>query len=104
MKIIDTHSHLYSDKFTKDLDEVIERGKEVLHAIFLPNINNSTLEAMNALHQRDPNFFFPMIGLHPCDVQADWEDELTKLKASLDKGTHSYFGIGETGIDLYWDP
>ncbi len=103
MKIIDTHSHLYSEKFDQDIEEVIFRAREVLHAVFLPNISEDSVASMNRLTQRAPDFFFPMMGLHPSDVKESWEEDLVRLKTYLDDPVHEYYGIGETGIDLYWD-
>ncbi|MEO1414886.1 MAG: TatD family hydrolase [Bacteroidota bacterium] len=102
-KIIDTHSHLYSHKFDKDQDAAIKRAQDVLQAVFLPNINRESVEAMHALTEKNPRFFFPMIGLHPSDVKEAWATELTYLKSLLDDPDMTYYGIGETGIDLYWD-
>jgi TatD DNase family protein len=42
-----------------------------------------------------------MMGLHPCDVEEDWEDELERLLAWFDK--RNYIAVGEIGLDLYWD-
>ncbi|MCI4670879.1 MAG: TatD family hydrolase [Bacteroidia bacterium] len=103
MKIIDTHSHLYSEKFNKDLPEVIARAQEVLEAVFLPNIDLKSIPSMLALTEKAPDFFFPMMGLHPCDVKEGWEKTLEEMKAEIEKGEVKYVGIGETGIDLYWD-
>ncbi|MEL6134380.1 MAG: TatD family hydrolase, partial [Bacteroidota bacterium] len=101
--IIDTHAHLYSQKFDQDVEAVIGRAKEVLKAVFLPNINRESVGPMHELVSRDPAFFYPMMGLHPSDVKENWEDELAYLKRLLDNPQHTYYGIGETGIDLYWD-
>lgn len=102
-KFIDTHSHLYSRKFDHDQAAVIARAQEVLHAVFLPNIDLESVDAMHALTDKAPGFFFPMMGLHPCDVKEDFEAQLARMEALLDKGEYQYVGIGETGIDLYWD-
>lgn len=102
-RIIDTHSHLYSDKFDHDQDAVIARAQEVLQAVLLPNIDADSVTAMHALDEKLPGFFFSMMGLHPCHVQENWEAQLTELKAFLDATPDRYVGIGETGLDLYWD-
>ncbi|MEM8891375.1 MAG: hydrolase TatD, partial [Bacteroidota bacterium] len=52
--MIDTHSHLYSSKFDKDKEEVINRAKEVLEAVFLPNIDRNSIEGMHALADHSP--------------------------------------------------
>jgi len=42
-----------------------------------------------------------MMGLHPTSVKEDFQDELDRVRHELENGT--YFGVGETGIDLHWD-
>ena len=103
IRIIDTHSHLYSDTFAHDQDAVIARAQQVLQAVLLPNIDADSIEVMHALDQKVPGFFFSMMGLHPCHVQENWQEQLAELKAYLDKSPQRYVGIGETGLDLYWD-
>ena len=45
--------------------------------------------------------FYPMMGLHPCSVKEDWKSQLSMIKEKLFNG--KYIGVGEIGIDLYWD-
>ncbi|NNE27383.1 MAG: TatD family hydrolase [Saprospiraceae bacterium] len=100
--LIDTHAHLYLDAFDDDIDEIIQRSKDNnVKMIFLPNIDSGTTEAMNILADRFPGFCLPMIGLHPCSVKEDFKAELDHLVDELKQG--KYYGVGETGIDLYWD-
>lgn len=99
---IDTHAHLYLDQFSADLADVIQRAKlDQVLKIFLPNIDSSTTESMNAISARYPNLLYPMIGLHPCSVKENYKSELMHIEEQLALG--GYYGIGETGIDLYWD-
>lgn len=102
-KYIDTHSHLYTSKFDWDRAATTERAQEVLDAVFLPNIDTGTIEAMHALTAQAPDFYFPLMGLHPSHVKEGFEAELATMKKWLDNPAHTYYGIGETGIDLYWD-
>lgn len=102
-KYIDTHSHLYTSKFDWDRAATTERAQEVLDAVFLPNIDTDTIEAMHALTAQAPDFYFPLMGLHPSHVKEGFEAELATMKKWLDNPAHTYYGIGETGIDLYWD-
>ncbi len=99
---IDTHSHLYLDVFQNDLDDVIQRNKanNVQH-IFLPNIDMDSIEHMMDLHYKYPDLFFPMMGLHPCDVDENFEHHLNNMESWMN--THPFFGIGETGLDMYWE-
>ena len=101
MKIIDTHSHLYSDKFSEDLDQVIDRADQITEAIFLPNIDEQSIEPMHQLVNKKPSLFFPMMGLHPCSVQENFERILEKMEQKFEE--ERYYGVGETGLDLYWD-
>lgn len=102
MVLADTHTHLYSKQFTHDRTEAVERA---IHAgvkhLFLPNIDLDSIEGMHQLSGLFPNHCFPMMGLHPCSVKENYLEVLEKMKTLLN--TNKYYGIGETGIDLYWD-
>ena len=99
--IIDTHSHVYLDVFKEDLAEVVERAKSFeVSKVLLPNIDESSIAPMLALCKAYPSFFHSMIGLHPCDVNDDYEEVLARMKALVP--IVKPVGIGETGIDLHW--
>ena len=100
--IIETHAHIYSDKFQEDLDETIDRAKEIgVERILMPNIDTESIEVMLEVAQKFPNYCLPMMGLHPCSVNAGFEKELYKVEDWLNKDT--FVAVGEMGIDLYWD-
>lgn len=102
MIFTDTHSHHYSSKFKDDLDDSIQRAFDnKVERIFLPNIDRDSIESMNYLVEKYPGHFFPMMGLHPCSVQEDFNQVLDDFEKELRKG--HYVGVGEIGIDLYWD-
>lgn len=99
---IDTHAHLYLSQFKEDIDAVIQRAEHNnVKKVFLPNIDSSTISDMLQLASDFPDICFPMIGLHPCSVKKDYKEELSIVKEMLEK--ERFYGIGETGIDLYWD-
>ncbi len=102
-KPIDTHAHLYAEAFQADRTEVLNRAKSTLEAVFLPNIDKQSLGHMMDIADSDPGFFFPMIGLHPCHVGEYFEQELDVLELFLHQNPARLYGIGETGLDLYWD-
>lgn len=110
-KLIDTHAHLYTSQFDNDIQTVIQRAKKVNEAIFLPNIDLDSIDAMLRLVQHDTHLLYPMMGLHPCSVKSEYETALAKMYVYLQKhqqqvqqgGNPIFYGIGETGIDLYWD-
>ena len=99
---VDTHAHLYLEQFNEDIDEVILRAQNIgVTHIMLPDIDSSTTQSMLDLSDRYPELCYPMIGLHPCSVKAEYRGELDLIVTQLEK--RQYYGIGETGIDLYWD-
>ena len=102
MQIIDTHTHLYLDKFKEDIDKVISRAKEngVSKFIF-PAIDSSHFENMRNLKNRYPENIYLMTGLHPTDVKENYKEELDFVTKTLKN--HNYVAVGEIGIDLYWD-
>ena len=102
MNLIDTHTHLFCSQFDEDRHQVVQKAiEEGVDKMLLPNINSETVEAMHQLCQDFPQHCYPMMGLHPCDVKDDYEQELEIVKSHLDKG--DYVAVGEIGIDLYWD-
>ena len=103
MRFIDTHSHLYSSKFDQDREKVIKDAINLgVEKFLLPNISSKYTKRMNDLCAEFPDNCFPMMGLHPCDVNsASYERELQHVKEELEK--EKYIAVGEIGLDLYWD-
>jgi len=100
--LIDTHSHLYLEEFDDDRREVVERAKRAgIVKILLPNIDASTIAALQKSVEEHSDIFLPMAGLHPTSVKEDYESELEIAENELRKG--GYIAVGEIGIDLYWD-
>jgi TatD DNase family protein len=102
MNLIDTHCHLYLPDFASDLSEVIRKSEmEGVVQFYLPAIDFNTSGSLLNLEQQFPGKCFAMTGLHPCSVKADYKTELKWVQDSLEK--RSFVGIGETGLDFYWD-
>ena len=100
--MIDTHSHIYSEDFDADRDEVILRAQDMgVKQIILPNCDSSTLPQMLALEAAYPGYCHATIGLHPTSVKENYKEELALIKSELER--RGYLAIGEIGIDLYWD-
>ncbi|MCB9354255.1 MAG: TatD family hydrolase [Lewinellaceae bacterium] len=101
--MIDTHAHLYSGKFDPDRSEMVQRAIDAgVSRMYLPNIDAGSIDAMLALEAAFPEHCFAMMGLHPGSVQPDtYEQELALVEKHL--GERAWAGVGETGIDLYWD-
>ena len=102
MNFIDTHAHIYSPKFDTDREEVIQRAVDNgVGRIYMPNIDVDSIDTMLEAELRHPDVCIPTMGLHPCDVDKDFEKQLYVMEDWLDK--RSFAAIGETGLDLYWD-
>ncbi len=102
--LIDTHCHLYLEDFKADLAEVIQRATDSgVQKIFLPAIDKETHEQLNALTQLSTGKLqlLPMMGVHPCSVKENFEEELKTAEHLLNNG--KYFAVGEIGLDYYWD-
>jgi len=85
-----------------DLDEVIQRAySNDVRKIILPNIDSSSVKNLLNLVDTYPHICFPLMGLHPTSVNHDYQEELQVVEYWLKK--RKFYGIGEIGIDLYWD-
>ena len=102
--MIDTHSHIFSEEFDADLPEVVARAREVgVEKIFMPNIDDTSLQAMLDVASRYPGYCYPMLGFHPTSVEGpEAINKVREMKRCLVSG-HRYIAIGEVGLDLYWD-
>jgi TatD DNase family protein len=100
--LIDSHSHIYAEEFNHDRGEVVQRAFEAgVSKIILPNIDSSSVESMLQLCGKYPANCFPLMGLHPTSVNESYKNELEIVESWL--GKSKFCGIGEIGIDLYWD-
>lgn len=102
MKLIDTHNHLYLEDFDPEQEKLIGEALESgIDTLLLPNVDLETVGRMHDLCDRYPDFAFPMMGLHPTSVKADYAADLRQIESYLPK--RPYCAIGEIGIDLFWD-
>lgn len=102
MIITDTHTHLYSEAFDDDRDDMVKRAIEQgVSRFFIPAIDSTYTESMLQLEQDYPNNVFLMMGLHPTHVKDNFTDELKHVEGMLT--ARKFYAIGEIGIDLYWD-
>ena len=124
INIIDTHTHLDAEEFDEDRAEAFARAKEAgVGKVFLPAIDVKTTHAVLELSHQYPGYAYPMIGLHPEEVKADWKEQLAELRKILEshfldsdivntgscvqnscKGRKlsDFIAIGEVGLDYYW--
>ena len=102
MILTDTHTHLYSEEFDLDRNEMIQRAiSKGVTRFFVPAIDSTCTQSMYELEENYPENVFLMMGLHPCYVKENYLDELNHIETELSK--RKFFAIGEIGIDLFWD-
>ena len=117
MTFIDTHAHIDGPEFDQDRADVIARAREAgAAAIFVPAIDLPTSRNILDLCRQHPGYLYPMVGLHPEEVRADWCEVLDNIKPLLSieapsgavggafgsAGGASPIAIGEVGLDFYW--
>lgn len=101
--LVDTHAHVFGEEFAEDRSEVIARCLEAgVGAVMLPNLDDKSIEATMSTARDYPKVCFPMLGLHPTYVGADYKEVLARIKAALDLYRHECVGVGEIGLDYYW--
>ena len=99
MLFVDTHCHLDGEEFRDDLEAVVTRAREAgVAAIGVPGINLESCKTVLELCRRYTDYCYPMLGLHPEDVKADWKEVLEAIKPAL----LSVKAVGEVGLDYYW--
>ncbi len=102
MILTDTHTHLYSEAFDEDRQEVIARAISLgIERFFVPAIDSSYTKAMLDLEKRFPEQVYLMKGLHPTSVKENYKEELRHVEEHLSQ--RKFYAVGEIGIDLYWD-
>ncbi|MFP4091560.1 MAG: TatD family hydrolase [Cyclobacteriaceae bacterium] len=102
MTFIDTHAHIYDEKFSNDIEDVIARSQDAgVEKIYMPNIDHTSVDRMLELEHRFPAMCVPMMGLHPTSVKKGFEKELYLVEEWLSR--RSFAAVGEIGLDYYWD-
>ena len=118
LSFIDTHCHLDGEEFAADRDKVVARAREAgVSKVFVPGIDLKSCQTVLDICRQYPDYCYPMLGLHPEEVRADWKEVLDRIKYSLTIPeqssptrslshllplTSSIIAIGEVGLDFYW--
>ena len=101
--IIDTHCHIDGEEFAEDREAVMQRARVAgVGKVFVPAIDLTTSERILQLCQQYPDYLYPMVGLHPEEVRADWREQLSAIKSILNSQFSIVNCIGEVGLDYYW--
>ena len=101
MTFADTHTHLYLEEFDEDREQVLQQCAEAgVKYLFFPNIDANSIRPMLEVCSTHTHCY-PMMGLHPSEVREDYREALKYIMDCMD--TADFVGIGEIGMDLYWD-
>lgn len=101
---IDTHTHIYTEEFSADREEVVQRAMEAgAVKLLLPNIDERSIGQLSDLCEAHPGLCLPMMGLHPTELPPNPDSLLQRMEKMLAEEENPYVAIGEVGIDLYWD-
>ena len=101
--LIDTHTHLFTEEFDEDRELAIVRATEAgVTRLFMPNIDDTTIDRLMNLCGTHDNCF-PLMGFHPTSVDEHWRERLAVVEQCLRANPQLFYGIGEVGMDLYWD-
>lgn len=99
--MIETHAHVYDSQFDEDRSEMIQRATNLgVKEIWMPNCDESTISGMLEV-EKEYAICKPMMGLHPCYVNENVDQQLMVVDKWLNK--RPFFMIGEIGLDFYWD-
>ena len=102
--LIDTHSHLYAEEFDADRSEVLARAEAAgISTILLPAIDKESYARQEELSASRPDLFRQMMGLHPTSVDDNYIEDLSLAQRLLMTDPDHYIGVGEVGLDFYWD-
>ncbi len=102
MILTDTHTHLYSEAFEEDREDMMQRALQAsITRFFIPAIDSTYTKAMLRLEAAYPKNVFLMMGLHPTSVKENYKEELQHVTEML--AQRKFYAVGEIGIDLYWD-
>lgn len=101
--MIDTHSHIDAEEFNNDIAETIQRAQEAgIEKIFLPGIDYDSCQRILNICRTYDNVCYPMLGLHPEEVNKEWQHHLQKIRPLIQKERSKVIAIGEIGLDYYW--
>lgn len=101
MILIDTHTHLYDERLAADAQQVPRAVAAGVQKMYMPNCDRHTIQPMLDIEAAWPQHCFAMMGLHPCYVKEDYQEELDIVTDWLAK--RRFCAVGEIGLDYYWD-
>ena len=98
---IDTHSHI--DMIENiDVETIIKNAAEArVKKIIIPSADESSFEPILEICEKHEKFFC-RLGVFPEEAKK-WTDKTAEKIINLSKKNNKVVGIGEIGLDYYWD-
>ncbi len=106
MGLIDTHTHLESFVRRGELPAVLNRAREAnLEMLITIGTSTEDWELYRTIAEANPDFVAYTVGLHPCSVGDDWEDQLSRMGEYWSSPSRPRpVALGETGLDRFHLP
>ncbi len=102
LTLTDTHTHLFDAQFDTDRNYMVQRAiNRGVKYMLMPNVDMNTIDGMLETAAAFKENCFPMMGLHPCSIEEDWQNTMQLIEQHL--RYNPYIAVGEIGIDLFWD-
>lgn len=99
--LVDSHAHLYLDRFDADREEVLKRARDAgVEVIVMPAIDVSSIEAAIALCEKYDGLY-AMSALHPSETKDATDEDFARVVELCDHP--AVVAVGESGLDYYWD-
>ena len=99
--LIDSHCHLDFPDFADDLDGVIARARGAgVDTMITISTSMAGFPGVRAITERFPEVYCS-VGVHPHEASEDWGLDAARLVAAAEHP--KVVGIGETGLDFYYD-
>ena len=99
--LIDTHAHLYLDRFDADRDAILERARQAgVGAVLMPAIDVASIHRALDLCDRYAGLRV-MAALHPSETKDATDADFEAVQAFC--ADDRVIAVGESGLDYYWD-
>lgn len=99
--LVDTHAHLYHERFDDDRAEVVARAREAgVDRIVMPAVDVDSIHRAVDLCRRHDGLY-AMAALHPSATERATEREMNNVAALCEEP--EVVAVGESGLDYYHD-
>ncbi len=102
LALFDTHAHLNVDAFADNIEAMVHRARTAgLVGVMVIGIDVATSRRACDLAAAYPGYLYAVVGIQPNSVAEAHEGDFAIIEELA--GYPGVRGIGETGLDCYWD-